>query len=75
MTKTLAILLARRAKRAGQRAASIAINASVGTQVLLGIATVMSGIALPLAVLHQAVGAIVVAAMAWGAHSIGRRRG
>ena len=71
----LAILLARRAKRAGQRGASIAINASVGTQVLLGIATVMSSIALPLAVLHQAVGAIVVAAMAWGAHSIGRRRG
>ncbi|MDE0947965.1 MAG: heme A synthase, partial [Sphingobium sp.] len=46
-----------------------------GIQILLGIATVMSGIALPLAVLHQAVGAIVVAAMAWGAHSIGRRRG
>lgn len=70
----LAIMLARRAKRAGQRGASIAINASIGTQIVLGIATVMSGIALPLAVLHQAVGALVVAAIAWGAHGIGRRR-
>ncbi len=68
------ILLARRAKRAGSRGASIALNASVGTQVLLGIATVMSGIALPLAVLHQAVGAIVVASTAWAAHAMGARR-
>lgn len=67
------ILLARGAKRAGQRGASIAINATVGTQVALGIATVVSGIALPLAVLHQAIGALVVAAAAWGAHAIGKR--
>ncbi len=68
------ILLARRAKLAGQRGASIAINATVGTQILLGIATVVNGIALPLAVLHQAVGALVVAAAAWGAHAVGARR-
>ncbi len=68
------ILLARRAKRAGVRGASIAINAAVGTQILLGIATVLSGIALPLAVLHQAVGAIVVASATWGAHAIGMAR-
>lgn len=68
----LLVLLARRARRAGHRGASIAINATVGTQVLLGIATVVSGIALPLAVLHQAVGALVVASAAWGAHAIGR---
>jgi cytochrome c oxidase assembly protein subunit 15 len=64
------ILLARRAKAAGRRAPSIAINAAVGTQV----ATVVSGIAFPLAVLHQAVGALVVAAAAWGAHAVGMRR-
>jgi len=69
----LLLMLARQAKRAGARGASIAINASVGTQILLGIATVVSGIALPLAVLHQAVGALVVASAAWGAHVIGRR--
>jgi len=68
------ILLARKAKGAGHRGASIAINAAVGTQVLLGIATVISGIALPLAVLHQAVGALVVAVAAWGAHAVGSRR-
>jgi cytochrome c oxidase assembly protein subunit 15 len=33
----------------------------------------MSGVALPLAALHQAVGALLVAATAWGAHVIGRR--
>lgn len=68
------IVLARQAKRAGSRGASIALNASVGTQVLLGIATVISGMALPLAVLHQAVGAIVVASTAWAAHATGARR-
>jgi cytochrome c oxidase assembly protein subunit 15 len=68
------IVLARNVKRAGVRPASIAIHASFGTQVLLGIATVMSGIALPLAALHQAVGALVVAATIWGAHGIGTQR-
>lgn len=66
-------LLAARAKRAGARPAAIAIHATVGTQILLGIATVISGVAFPLAVLHQAVGAMVVAATAWGAHAVGRR--
>ena len=69
------ILLARKAKRAGRRGPSIALNAAVGTQIVLGIATVISGIALWLAVLHQAVGALVVASAAWGAHAIGSRRG
>ena len=70
----LLFLLARQAKRAGQRGAAIAIHATVGTQIILGIATVLSGIALPLAVLHQAVGALVVASAAWGAHAAGARR-
>lgn len=57
--------------RSIDRTASIAIHSAFGTQILLGIATVMSGIALWLAVLHQAVGAVVVAATAWGAHVLG----
>ncbi|RVT40201.1 COX15/CtaA family protein [Sphingobium algorifonticola] len=73
-TALVLILLARRAKRAGARGASVALNASVGTQVLLGIATVLSGVALPLAALHQAVGALVVASTAWAAHAIGARK-
>ncbi len=68
------ILLARKAKAAGSRGASVAINAALGTQIVLGIATVLSGIALPLAVLHQAVGALVVASAAWGAHAVGAGR-
>ena len=44
-----------------------------GTQILLGIAVVMTGMNIILAVLHQAVGALVVASVTWGAHVIGRR--
>lgn len=59
--------------RHNNRKASIAIHSAFGTQILLGIATVMTGIALWLAVLHQAVGALLVATVAWGAHVLGRR--
>jgi cytochrome c oxidase assembly protein subunit 15 len=55
------------------RAPSIAIHAAFGTQILLGIATVMSGVAIGLAALHQAVGALLVAATVWGAHVVGSR--
>ena len=67
------VILARRVKLVDHGAASIAIHITLGTQLLLGIATVMSGVALPLAVLHQAVGALLVAATAWGMHVIGRQ--
>jgi len=52
--------------------ASKAIHAAFGTQILLGIATVMTGMNIVLAVLHQAVGALVVASVAWGANVVGR---
>ena len=68
----LLVLFARRVKPLS-RSASRAIHAAFGTQILLGIATVMSGVALPLAVLHQAVGALLVAATVWGAHVAGKR--
>ncbi len=73
----LLVLLARRAKAAGDGGASVMLNATVGTQIVLGIATVLSGISLPLAVAHQAVGALVLVASVWAAHSVGmaaRRR-
>ncbi|OYW87275.1 MAG: heme A synthase, partial [Sphingobium sp. 32-64-5] len=73
VTAAMLILLARKAKRAGHRAPAIALNALVGTQILLGIATVMSGIDLSLAVAHQGVGALVVVATAWAAHAMSRR--
>ncbi len=65
------VILSRRARRAGDRRASIAIHSAFGVQILLGIATVMTGVNIVLAVLHQAVGALVVASAAWGAHSAG----
>jgi cytochrome c oxidase assembly protein subunit 15 len=69
------VLFARQVKRAeGARAASIAIHSAFGTQVILGILTVLSGIAIWLAVLHQATGALLVAATVWGAHELGRAR-
>jgi cytochrome c oxidase assembly protein subunit 15 len=55
------------------RKASIAIHSAFGTQVMLGIFTVLSGVAIWLAALHQAVGASLVAATIWGAHVAGRR--
>lgn len=67
------VLFARRLRPLdGGRAASIAIHAAVGTQILLGILTILSGIALLLAVLHQATGAVLLAATVWGAHVLGR---
>lgn len=67
------VILARAVKRAGVRRASIAIHIAFGTQILLGIATVVSGVSLQLAILHQAVGALLLIATVWGAHVIGRR--
>lgn len=57
----------------GARPASIAIHSAFGTQVILGILTVLTGVAIWLAALHQAVGALLVAATVWGAHELGRR--
>lgn len=69
----LLIVLARRVKKAGARPATIAMHSAFGTQILLGIATVMTDVPLVLAVLHQLVGALLVAATAWGAQAVGRR--
>lgn len=66
------VVLARKV-RANHRPASIAIHCAFGVQVLLGIATVMSGMALWLAVLHQLCGALLVMATVWGTHALGRR--
>jgi cytochrome c oxidase assembly protein subunit 15 len=54
------------------RRASIAIHTAFGLQMLLGIATVETGMNIVMAALHQAVGASLVAAVAWGAHVYGR---
>jgi cytochrome c oxidase assembly protein subunit 15 len=68
------VFFARRVRSAGSRAASIAIHSTFGTQIILGILTVLTGVSLWLAALHQAVGAALVAATVWGAHVVGSRR-
>jgi cytochrome c oxidase assembly protein subunit 15 len=70
----VALVLFARKVRSIDRRASIAIHAAFGTQVVLGILTVLSGVALWLAAAHQAVGAALVAATAWGAHVHGHRQ-
>ncbi len=65
------ILMARKVKPLDRRA-SIAIHSAFGIQILLGIATVLTGVDFYLAVLHQLVGALLVAAYAFGAHVLGR---
>ena len=65
------VVLARRV-RTEVRPASVAIHTAFGVQILLGIATVMTGMDITLAVLHQAVGALVVVATVWGVHILGR---
>jgi cytochrome c oxidase assembly protein subunit 15 len=65
------VVLARVAKR-NDRAAARAIHIAFGTQILLGIATVMSDVNITLAALHQLTGALLVAATAWGMHAAGR---
>ena len=69
------VLFARKLRNVpGARPASIAVHSAFGTQIILGIATVLTGIALPLAVMHQATGALLTASTVWGAHELGRRR-
>lgn len=69
------VLFARQLKRVeGGRLASIAIHSAFGTQIILGILTVLSGIAIWLAVLHQATGTLLLATTVWGAHELGKGR-
>lgn len=65
------VIMARKVRKGGARRISIAIHSAFGVQILLGIATVISGMNIALAVLHQAVGALVVASTVWGAHRLG----
>jgi heme a synthase len=68
------VWFARIVRRSGSRAASIAIHTAFGTQIIIGLATVIEGVPILLGVLHQGVGALVVAATVWGAHVVGSRR-
>ena len=66
------IVLARKI-RPFDRRASIAIHSAFGIQIILGIATVWTGVELWIAAAHQGVAAMLVAATAWGVHLLGRK--
>jgi heme a synthase len=66
------IVMARKVKRTNAKLISISIRSAFGVQILLGVATVMTGMNIVLAVLHQAVGALVVGSTVWGAHRLGK---
>jgi cytochrome c oxidase assembly protein subunit 15 len=68
------VIFARKVRRSGSRRASIAIHSAFGTQIILGIAVLTTGVFLPIAVAHQAVGALVLASTVWGAHVVGEQR-
>lgn len=67
-------LMAHQAARAGHKLPARALGGLLVLQIALGIATVMSGIAIWLAVAHQAVAALLLAATVWTAHSLGSAR-
>ncbi len=54
--------------RAGAGRPALALGGAVVAQFALGVGTVMSGVAIPLGVAHQACGALLVAATVWAAH-------
>ena len=68
-----AILLAIRAKRAGVRG-MWTIHLIVTLQIGLGIATLLSGVAIPIAAAHQLVAALLLAGLVVAAHGLGSAR-
>ncbi len=66
------VVMARRL-RAKDRIVSVAIHIAFGTQILLGIGTIWTQMALWVAVAHQVVGALVLVSTVWGAHTLGYR--
>jgi cytochrome c oxidase assembly protein subunit 15 len=67
------VVMGRKLRQPGMRRVSVAIHSAFGTQLILGIATVWSGVSLWLAASHQLVGALLLAATTWGAHALGRK--
>lgn len=62
--------LALRCIRIGAKGPGMILAGLIFLQIALGIATLLSGVAISLGVAHQAVGALLVAAAAWCGHSL-----
>lgn len=68
------LALARAARNRGATGPVHAIAALVILQILLGIATLMTGVQIEVAVAHQAVAVLLLAATLWAAHWLGSRK-
>jgi len=68
------LTVARVARQAGATAPAVAIAIAVVAQILLGIETLLNGVPIPVAVAHQAMGTILLGALVWGSHAIGRQQ-
>ncbi|WP_019834324.1 COX15/CtaA family protein [Sphingomonas sp. PR090111-T3T-6A] len=66
------VMVARFARQAGNRRAAAAIVVAVVAQILLGIATLLTGVDIPIAVTHQAVATILLGTLIWGGHALGQ---
>jgi cytochrome c oxidase assembly protein subunit 15 len=64
-----AVVLARKLKGVSRKH-SIALHSAIGTQILLGIWTLWSGVDLHVAVAHQATAVLVVASFVAGVHRL-----
>ncbi len=64
-------MLAARLNRTGSSRLAMTLSGLVLFQIMLGIATVITGVSLPIAVLHQGVGALLLGAAVMSAHRIG----
>jgi heme a synthase len=69
----MAVLLALRAAQAGATGRATALLLLVAVQIALGIATLLTGVELPLAVAHQGVGALLLGCLVAAAHAVGAR--
>ncbi|WP_454886819.1 COX15/CtaA family protein [Sphingomonas oryzagri] len=65
------VAVARFAKQKGNRPAATAIVVAVIVQILLGIATLLTGVRIEVAVAHQAVATILLGTLIWGSHALG----
>ena len=68
-----AAALAWRAMRGGLVVPGAAVLAAVALQILLGIATLLTGVELWIAVAHQGMAAILLGSIVWTAHRLGDR--
>jgi heme a synthase len=65
-----AVVLARQVKKVGGRRESIILHSAIGTQILLGIWTLLSGVHLHVAVAHQGMAVLVILGFVMVAHRL-----